>query len=106
MKKIKLDDVWSVKMFSPEGWKQIHKILKDVRPYSDERTLADGFIDFFTIWMEDHDLDCDLHTPKMKKINGKPVYVYFDDNTDTEVYFDRDLLDSLIIRYSECLLGD
>jgi len=66
MKEIDQDLVWSIKMFSDEGWKTIHKRVKS-NSDSDADSLANGFIEFLNVWLEDNGFYIEIESPEKDK---------------------------------------
>jgi hypothetical protein len=99
--------VWSIKMFSPEGWDRLHKIIKKlgVTRYSGQDRLADGYSEFIQIWLEDNGFCFDEHNPDTVKYN-KEIFWCECDNEYYSWQRGRSLYQDLVTRYSEYLLGD
>ena len=100
-RKLPDDDLWTIKMFSDDGWKELNKKLKGITPHSSEEKLADGFLDFQIIWLDDHDFDMEIQEPSKVK-DGKYYYL----NNDEWVWTKEDLMESLLTRYCDYLEGD
>jgi len=76
-----LERVWTIDMFSKDGWKRVHEACAHISSSSDDIELADAFIEYQNIWYEDNDLyEWDVSEDKVRDI--------------------------LLTRFSDYLLGD
>ena len=85
-----MDKIYTLDMFSKEGWEEVRKKCGGVREMNDRGSatdayLADAFIDFQVIWCDDNFVD------------------YWEDFNDNQ----RTALDAILLtRYSDYLLHD
>lgn len=107
MREIEDHQVYSIRMFSDEGWKELHKRCGDIAPGVDEETLADGFIDFQLIWIDDNELMIRIDEPDEVR---RGIEIFYNEYTDEYVYWRRNgnksLFNTLIDRWCDYLIRD
>lgn len=97
-----IDNIYSSKMFSKSGWKELSQALRDVSVHSDQDELANFFQEFIEIWMDDNNLSIDLEDHFVK--NEK--YVYFDEISGDSISTTQKLEDILLERFTDYVEGD
>lgn len=105
MQEIESDQVWSINMFTESGWKELHKACRGVTRHSSGEKLSEGFSEFLRIWQEDNGLIIDVSYPDETR---NKVEVFYEEDGDRYVFyrFEKSLLEDLMMRWSEYLLGD
>jgi len=107
MIKISEDKLFSSKMLSKEGWKQLNEVVPRRKyRHADCEKLADGLVEFIEIWLDNNDYFIDFYNFDIKQLKSGTVFIYYDDVIDKYRYYRGNLEDDLTTRFSEYLLGD
>jgi len=108
MQEIKFDKLMSSEMLGKWGWGEVRKAVKEgsIPPNGDvyDEYLADGFIEFQNIWMDDNAIDIMCLQDPNEIRNGREIF--YDETGDSYCYFNGDLYKELLERYIEVLIGD
>lgn len=96
--------LFSKKMFSKKAWQDVNKKLKGVSNLgSSDQELSLACQDFMLIWFIDNKLSIDLNRPDEKR---DKKYIYHNEIDDYYYFYEGDLEQDLLDRFSDYLLGD